>query len=45
MDIKELIRLARAGESNCTIARVLGINRRTVIRYRSWASEDRKSVV
>lgn len=39
MDIKELIRLVRAGENNSTIARVLGLNRRTVIRYRAWASE------
>lgn len=38
MEIHELIRLARAGESNSTIARVLGLNRRTVIRYRGWAS-------
>jgi transposase len=40
MEINELIRLARAGESNCTIARVLGLNRRTVIRYRGWATEQ-----
>jgi transposase len=37
MDIYELIRLVRAGESNCRIARVLGHNRRTIIRYRAWA--------
>ncbi len=40
MDIRELVRLARAGESNSTIARVLGVNRRTVIRYRGWAGEQ-----
>jgi len=40
MEINELIRLARAGESTSTIARVLGLNRRTVIRYRGWASEQ-----
>jgi transposase len=40
MEINELIRLARAGESSSTIARVLGLNRRTVIRYRGWASEQ-----
>jgi transposase len=40
MDIHELVRLAGAGESNSTIARVLGLNRRTVIRYRGWANEQ-----
>lgn len=40
MDIKELIRLVRAGEDNSTIARLLGLNRRTVMRYRAWASEQ-----
>lgn len=40
MEIHELIRLARAGESTSTIARVMGLNRRTVIRYRRWAAEQ-----
>jgi transposase len=40
MEIHELIRLTRAGESTSTIARVLGLNRRTVIRYRGWATEQ-----
>jgi len=40
MEIHELIRLARAGESSSTIARILGINRRTAIRYRGWAGEQ-----
>jgi transposase len=40
MDIKELIRLVRAGASTSTIARVLGINRRTAMRYRSWAGDQ-----
>jgi transposase len=39
MDISEIIRLLRAGESDRTIARVLGYNRRTVVRYRQWATE------
>jgi transposase len=39
MEIHELVRLARAGESSASIARVLGLNRRTVIRYRGWATE------
>ena len=38
MDIGEIIRLLRAGESDRTIARVLGHNRRTVVRYREWAA-------
>jgi len=37
MEINELIRLARAGESTNTIARMLGLNWRTVMRYRTWA--------
>lgn len=40
MDIHELIRLARAEESTSTIARLLGLNRRTVMRYRAWAEEQ-----
>ncbi len=39
MDINELVRLLRAGESDRMIARVLGHNRRTVVRYRDWARE------
>jgi transposase len=39
MDSSEIIRLLRAGESDRTIARVLGHNRRTVVRYREWARE------
>ncbi len=40
MDIRELIRLVRAGESDRRIAAVLGHNRRTVIRYRQWAADQ-----
>jgi transposase len=40
MDIRELVRLVRAGESDRQIARLLGHNRRTVIRYRHWAAEQ-----
>jgi transposase len=40
MDITEVLRLARAGESTSTIARLLGHNRRTIIRYRAWAAEQ-----
>jgi transposase len=40
MDIHELIRLLRAGESDRQIARLVGHNRRTVTRYRTWATEQ-----
>jgi TetR/AcrR family transcriptional regulator, cholesterol catabolism regulator len=35
----ELLALLRAGESDRAIARSLGLNRRTVARYRRWADE------
>ena len=38
MDVLELLRLLRAGESDRTIAKQLRWNRRTVIRYRRWAA-------
>ena len=40
MDIKEIIRLLRAGESDRTIARLVDANRRTVVRYREWATDQ-----
>ena len=40
MDIHELIRLFRTGDSDRQIARLAGHNRRTVTRYRTWASEQ-----
>jgi transposase len=40
MDINELLRLVRAGENTSAIARLLGLNWRTVRRYRSWADEQ-----
>jgi len=40
MDVGELVRLLRAGESDRTISAVVGHNRRTVIRYRRWAAEQ-----
>ena len=40
VEILEILRLVRAGESNSTIAQVLGCNRRTVIKYRAWASSQ-----
>jgi transposase len=40
MDLRELIRVLRAGESDRRIAELLGHNRRTIIRYRQWATEQ-----
>ena len=39
MDIMELLRMLRAGESDRVIARRLEHNRRTVAKYRTWAQE------
>ena len=40
VEILEIVRLVRTGESNSTIAQVLGSNRRTVIKYRQWAMDQ-----
>lgn len=40
MDIREILRRLRAGESNGAIHRALGVHRRTVKKYRAWASEQ-----
>ena len=40
MDIREIIRRVRAGQSNADIHRELGVNRRTVSKYRTWAEEQ-----
>jgi transposase len=40
MDILEVIRLVRAGQSDHTITALLGHNRRTVAKYRQWAAEQ-----
>jgi len=40
MEIIELVRLLRGGVSDREIARLLGHNRRTVIRYREWAQHQ-----
>src|SRR5438045_4917757 len=37
MEIGEMVRLLRAGESDRAIMKVLGHNRRTVAKYRAWA--------
>ena len=40
VEIVELIRLVRAGESDRSIVALLGLNRRTIARYRAWAREQ-----
>ncbi len=37
MDIMELVRVLRAGESDRTLTHLLGHNRRTIAKYRAWA--------
>ena len=40
MDIMELVRLLRVGESDRTLTHLLGHNRRTIAKYRQWAQEQ-----
>ncbi|MBU1877882.1 MAG: IS21 family transposase [Chloroflexi bacterium] len=40
MDIRELVHRLRCGQSNRAVAQALGINRKTVARYRAWATEQ-----
>jgi transposase len=40
MDIREIVRRARAGQSDRAIGREMSIDRRTVARYRAWAQEQ-----
>jgi len=40
MDIREFIRHIREGRSDRAIADCLGVNRKTVARYRAWAEEQ-----
>jgi hypothetical protein len=39
MDIRELVRHLRASDSDRAVQRDTGIDRRTVQRYRAWATE------
>jgi transposase len=41
MDVQELVRLVRDGASDREITTLVGLNRRTVSRYRRWATEQR----
>jgi len=40
MDIREMLRRLQQGQSNRAIAKDLGIDRKTVSRYRTWAVEQ-----
>jgi transposase len=40
MDIREMLRRLRQGESNRAVARDMGVDRKTVRRYRIWAAEQ-----
>jgi transposase len=40
LEIGEVVRLLRAGESDRKIVELLGLNRRTVAKYRTWAQEQ-----
>ena len=40
MDIREVMRRLRKGQSDRAVARAMGINRKTVGRYRTWAAEQ-----
>ena len=39
MDIREILRQLRAGQSNRAVARATGLGRKTVGRYRAWAAK------
>jgi len=41
MDVLELVRLLRRKASDRTLTVTLGLNRRTVAKYRRWAHEQR----
>jgi transposase len=40
MDVREMLRQLQLGRTDRAIARALGINRKTVSRYRAWAAEQ-----
>lgn len=40
MDIREMLRHLRQGQSNRAVAKAMSIDRKTVARYRTWATEQ-----
>jgi len=40
MDIREILRRIRCGQSDRTIAKETGIDRKTVARYHAWADKQ-----
>jgi len=40
MDIREMLRRLRHGQSNRAVAKAMGIDRKTVARYRIWGGEQ-----
>lgn len=40
LDIREILRLIRAGESDRAIARTLSVSRKTVQKYRQWGEQE-----
>ena len=38
MDIREMLRHLQRNQSDRTVARAMGVNRKTVARYRAWAA-------
>src|SRR5206468_5670724 len=40
MDVQELVRLVRDGASDREITTLVGLNRRTISRYRRWAADQ-----
>jgi len=40
MDIREILRQVRAGESDWQIHKAVGVNRRTIKKYREWAQQE-----
>ena len=40
MDIREILRRLRKGQSDRAVAKALSINRKTIGRYRTWATEQ-----
>jgi transposase len=40
VDVREILRHLRKGQTNRAVERAIGINRKTVARYRAWATEQ-----